>query len=870
MQIGLDHEIEELASSMLQPMHGASANELVDQIRNIHSFAQDRIERISKMPEAKRSPEFKTEKETFLKFMQSIPAGPLSVYCQTQWREAERKMRRVDEQGRVSMHLNALQKMEILKEVQSHVSKAVFANAYLPNQVVAAVTGVSPVKEVHAQFAAALKRMIHSLHSFRNYEDRSGLEDASISFSMRLSREISIGLLTEGGKLNIGVIPYIKAALFPEGKKLRSYETIICRVLGQIDSSWQPLLDGVVKPNPEASASESLIRADLNLNSHVPLTDLHAKQAVLAALLSHHSQGPMGDCFSVSLGMKLQDEFLKNALRQYGELIQYGSIGKLINGKSERFFFKNTISEGNLQKSITVDPTGKLASGMVLWSTPNFKFAFRAMGIDPPTKFVAAALKALGAVEGSIKTTPDAVIQAFAAASLSDFPKSSLQGQIDAGRYAFTVDNRVLRAFETTLAAMAEAKRSEYIRNHLLQSINTALQPTFNHLEGIYAAGPVAQFRDAMEHSILDRIRYVYNAAIQDIDVSRGGSSISGGYELYDKHPMYSYQIGSRIETPYQFQQLILDAVRKAGQTFNASNLMAIASAVETAVKSSGFLKQVLIAYDPANEENIDPVSHFRQLARTPMCSQDKGDPIEIEEIDTGLLFSPDLKTARLDHASDLFNWLLGLASWKEKTERYIPSKTSDQPDSKKAFHLAIDIEEIGELVKSGQKAADWEKSHLLDPGKALSSWIVDIGTRQNTIQAMMHLLAKQSYNAAAQFQQGAIPLANAPMPLSQFASSLVRVLGQCLPGVDPYEVGFLVDSTLMQNLPDAMIKPIVQNSVRLSLIGSERGSKDIYFCVYYNVRTQSLSFGTIDKDRTKLQPMNEREWLNADWNLVL
>lgn len=829
MEIDAKLDVFEFGQSLFRSSEGISSVDFEQQIKKISSYALDRMEQFSSS--VRPSPiEFEEEKNAFLRFLQSLPAGPLSVYAQMQWNEAEKKMDRVDRNPNSTPQERALQKRDIIWKLRAHVGRAVFAEGQFFNEMSAVLKGVNPIKGIEEEFHRAISHLNHLLASFHSLQKRSNLEDPFPSVCLRTSREIALALLTPQGQLNLGIIPDLKAALFPPGHKYLDYELKVSRVLDHMDVSWQPLIDSVIKPNQEAERSIQAIRADLNLPLSVAITDLHAKQAALAALLSCHPRAFTRD----------GSQFLKDILAQYKELIQYGSIGRWVNGNFDRFFFLNKIGNDKLQQLISVDREGKLENGNFLWDAPNFKFAFMQMGVSSPSANAATALKILGAELESIQTTPDAVIQAFAEASLNTKSKATFSEQILAGRYAFTTThNHVLHAFETALLGVAEEKRTNYLRGQLVEAVNQVLQPAFHRLQKIFGAGEVAKFRTIFEQTLKDRIRYVYNQAIEGAVPSLKEGVAGSGFELYERGSSDSFQMGTRIETPRQFQQLIVGVADRATRAVTTPATAAVASSVAAIIRNSLFPKQVLLAFDPENRKNLDPVDRYKELMHTPMCYQVSSHFFKVAEIDTGLCGSPNM---RINTAFDLLYWILGMAEWKEKIDV--------SQSSAATFHLRFDMDKIEDYLKSRQKPGEWIEESLFIPGRQISSSIIEPELRKNYIKAITNLLEEEVPQSAARFQKSVAALDDMPMSVSEYMNNVLKVLIQNLPWIDPGQISLVADALLLQTLPQKMRNQIAESAVRVGLMKKEVNSKEMDVCVYFNVRTQTLSFGTIDEDR--------------------
>lgn len=836
---------------------GKSSLDLLKEVQKIQGWVQSFMnEKIVRPPSLKF--DFLKEKETLLQLIQSIPPGPLSVFCQQQWIEFENKCRRMETRAPLSFEVVRQQKEESLKQLQKLMGRAIYAHQASPLKSQEILQGVSPLKEMENLYSASLRDLTEKVHSFYALEKESEIDSPRQACSLRISREIALALLTPEGRLNYPIIADLKTSFFPELGNLTEEEAMIARVLDQMGCSWQPLIDKVHKPQDQTSSSAWAIRADFDLTPATPIEDLHAKQAVLSALLSLHCPGAMKNYFALSCEIGSEEDFLKGALKQFGELIEFGSLGKLVGIKQDRFFFKNTLTNDNLHKIITIDSTGKLKKGVFFWDTPNFKFALRQMGLDLTPSLTAAVLERVSN-RYPVQITPDQLIKAFAVEGLKTVPGATVDGLILAGRYGFsTVDNRILRAYEMALYSLSEAREEGYVRKRLIQAIEAPFQSLYANLQKKYTYGALAQFQTVFEKNIKNRIRYVYNGAIRCVIGSANKISLTGGFELYERHPYDLYKVGTRIATPQQFQELLLDAVQQSAQAIGSQTMFSIAQAVREVILNNQYLKAVFVAYEPANGKNSDPVAHYSQLFRTPMASQKGATPPHVEMTDPDLYFSPDIRMSQLKNATDLLPWILSLLEWKEKTGIELPHwiQMRNQASSYKASRrLHGDAHGIFNFLESGQTIPAWISERLMKSGRSIASWMVDGQTRQAYFQALGDLLMKEAPDAFLDFQQQTAMLINTPMTLSQFSTSMLKVLVRSLVHLDPEQIAYVADSLLLQCLPENILNILRKNAVPLFLDDTHQ-TQEYYFCVYFNPRLESLSFGMLKGDRSSLTPL--------------
>ncbi len=814
---------------------------------------------------------------SFIESHQHVPKSLLDC-CRQILKNTEEKM--VKASGKTVEEIS-LQKKAIFQTGQEQIGKILFLADRIPGKAAKLFSDPGQkdfAKSVDSQFIQQIQGLLAIVQNYWTIQKTIGLQDPDLAKSIKLPIEIANLLFNSNGQINMAILDPLNKTLFPSTRKLLQYEQIIQRVLTQIDSSWQPLFDAIKKPQDSNNVANEVIRADLGLAEDTPIQDLHAKYAVLAALLTQHTQGPVGDCFAVAFSIELHNEFLMNTLQQYTELSQFGSLKRLVNGNPDRFFFKLTLADDDLQKPITIDRQGHLnGTKSFLWECPSLAGSFRQMGlVKPEVVFKDAAQLLFKNNALQISTTSDAVIAAFAKASVKPGQMKSFDELLASGRYGFSsVNNRMLRAFETTLASMAEARKGDYVRDGVVQCVQTALDSTWNQMKKETAASLIVSMEQVFEKTLNDRIRFLYNAAIPLTGVSSDGSSTAGGFELYKRDPIDEFQPGTQVKTPQDFQRLILEVVDLTERAQSPSTdsekkaVATIAKAIREYVSQKKFLHDAFVAYEPTNDNDPDPVSNYAKLDRTPMTSKDGDNPWEVEAIDTGLTIAPNIKSFQPKNCYDLVRWVLDLASWKEKIQHYledgVPNDIDPATSPQHAFNLTLEDEEIVSYLRSGLNSEKWIQQRLVDPNLSIANWIVDDSTKNKIIQQIVQELTQISSEAAKYFQNWAISQNRKQLSLSVFASGMFNALCGLFKAnaQQKAQLSLVMDQILLGSIPDSYLKQISESSVRIAMTNWNDSDEDIYFCIYYNPRTQSLSFASINEDRSNLRPMDETEWVD-------
>ncbi len=713
-----------------------------------------------------------------------------------------------------------------------------------------------------AAMSSAIQQALTTLSQYQQAQQTAGLQDPNIAYSMRKAVVLADLLIDSNGKLNASLCPSLKAA-FISATPLE-YEVDMARVLDQLDSSWQPFFDAISAPTDHTHSS-LLLRSLFSMQASDTLTDRHAKMGVLAAMLSPYNQGPVGDCFAVAEVITDHEEFYQHAANDYAEMVQKGYLTRSVNGQPDNFFCLPVLADTDREQPFNIDASGMIhGTQMPFLSAPGLAAACNVMGANVTPQFAQQVLETLP--QNANGNTVLDVIGACATAMVKN-QGGNRPTLIALGKFAFSslTSNPIMRSVEAAFAAMAEDRASDSTRGNINSCIAQALDSTWQSLSNDPQMGA---FQAAFSTLFNASYRLVYNLDVPLPQVSADGSSEDGAFWLYQRNLKDSTSMGIRVVSPQDLRRLVLNAV--AGAAAQVPGSAAISSAVTQYVKDDAFLRAALWAYDATNKQEAYPVANYKKLSRTPMQSPDGDNPFEVDDIDTGKNFDGNVQNRTVANAQDLLTWCLGMA--KLAAPGLTPTRDLFPMDSPQhAFHFVPGNPDLAAYAQNGKNPSDWIRQGLMIPGMKISTRIMDSQT------------ASALNNAVYQYVSNAIPNQsdyNAILPkgrsltVQQYTQALVDGINRWL-GSDANqanEVGTLVDAALFQVLPAADVATLEQTAIKFAFTNWNDGVKDIYFCGYFNPRTQAIGFGTIDEDKTNLQPMqNEDAWVtNQQWDVDL
>lgn len=663
----------------------------------------------------------------------------------------------------------------------------------------------------------AIDKAVADLNAYAHVQKSLKVQDAGLAYGMRKALAAADLLFDASGKLLLERREAVKAAFIPAAAE--DYEVNMGKAIDQLSAGWQPFFDTVTAPK------DGLLLQALFSTQHV--TNRHAKVAVLAALLAPYNQGPVGDCFAVADVVRDHEEYYLHSAEDYRSIVMNGYIERPVNNQSDFFFFLPILADNDRDQTIPLH--------FSLFDAPGFAAARTLMGGDS-IEYLNDLVLHLLPNEDSV--TPAQVIQAMAQAISSHGSDKPVEELIALGEYGFSslTNNPILRACEAAFAAMAEDRPTDSTRSNVNSAVAQALQTVLSD----------SHFIDTFNSSY----RFVYNLNIPLAQVSDDGSSTDGGFQLY-KRSSQNTEMGTKVTTPEEFRQLVLDALHTA-------NIQE--KKVLDCVASDAFLKEVLWDYDPDNKKEPDPLHNYTKLARTPMQSCDGDNNYEVDDIDTETTYDTAVQTYTPSNSKDLLAWCLNLA--KTAPAELVPMDTPQH-----AFNFAPTNPDLAAFVHSRTSPDSWIQSKLITPGMRVATMQMDTSAEQAVAQT---LLANGLTDCDALHTLTAA-LAAQKLNVTTFAQKLLDGLKTIYPSVDPNQLAVALDGSLIQSLPADAQTILQQSAIRFALTNWNEGTKDIYFCAFFNPRTQAVSFGNILEDKTQLTPMDENAWINQQqWDIDL
>lgn len=702
---------------------------------------------------------------------------------------------------------------------------------------------------------------VDALNQYRNLQAQLNVQNADLAYGMKKALVMADLLISADGQLMPALCSALITSFIPANPL--EYEINMRNVLSQLDASWVPFFNGI-KASQDPNAINTLtLRALFGLNPKALPSDRQARVAVLAAMLAPYNQGPVGDCFAVTDVLRNHKEYFHHAAADYASIVTQGYLSRPVDHSNDNFFYVPTIADDDRSNTVTLDGSGVFAgTNYSLFDSPGFAAARAVMGGDDTSCSVTEVMSNLQGGDNS-QLTAEQVIAAMAsviAANTSGDPESLTA----LGNYAFSslTNNPVLRAIETSFAAMAEDRSNDSTRSNVDDCVATALKPVWTQLSQYSGC---SQFQSKFNSVFNNSYRLVYNADVPLAQPAADGSSTTGAFTLYQRGTSPT-QIGTQVVTPKQFQTLVANAATVTMNSLTSvSTATTIGHSLLNFINTDNFLKNALWAYDSANTQEPDPITHYQKLSRTPMISPDGDNPWEVDDVDDETSVNSNVQTYTPRNTQDLLTWCMGLAKVAN-----VEMAPMDSPQH--AFNFMPKNPDLIAYVNSKMTPSQWIQKTLTTPGMQVATATIDSATQNKMSEALWNVLS-DVLPSQTPYQNLISHLASTHLTIQSYAQQLVTGINRLLysNAQQAQAVANLVDSLLLQNLPTPYQHALTQSAIRFAFTNWNDGLKDIYFCGFFNPRNAQIAFGNILEDKTNLQPMSDAEWVNQQqWDVDL
>lgn len=246
-------------------------------------------------------------------------------------------------------------------------------------------------KIAHARDGDNFKRVLaEEYNTLSNHLDKTNFQESCQVRNVLRTRRLSNLLINDKGEINLTVIPrlidllkQIKYSLGPNRQYDTKRQEHLLQVLTVLSENKEALrlLKSIDKPLSHRYADQ-IIRDSLQLPQNTPITEAHARRAVLSAWMCLLRQN-VGSCFATAPAIIIQSEQPVQFLKDVAELLNTGRLKRTFGGIEYAVPLSPSWGSGDLKK-LFILPAGEEFFKSEIWLSPGLTAAFAAAGLIDP------------------------------------------------------------------------------------------------------------------------------------------------------------------------------------------------------------------------------------------------------------------------------------------------------------------------------------------------------------------------------------------------------------------------------------------------------------------------------------------------------
>ena len=272
--------------------------------------------------------------------------------------------------------------------------------------------------EVQAAFkrqaaAGPMKQQTDAALSMAAAQVECALQNAAESRNCEAARLLAERLINDSGEIETVGLFLDDPDQVAGGLGAAPHSKQLARTLKKLrdEPQLQQKLCSIGKPEPANPACQ-LIRSSLGLATGDEVTEVHARKAVLSAMLAELRQKDVGSCFATSTAIRVHDDDPGRLLDDLKQMIERGKLTRNIPQLNAPDFpcevpINMQVSEAALAVKVKLEIDGNMpvpgdpnAPQLLIWDTPPVAAALKAFGI-PPEKRQEVMDIALGVLQTS-------------------------------------------------------------------------------------------------------------------------------------------------------------------------------------------------------------------------------------------------------------------------------------------------------------------------------------------------------------------------------------------------------------------------------------------------------------------------------------
>ncbi|CDR33873.1 hypothetical protein [Criblamydia sequanensis] len=736
------------------------------------------------------------------------------------------------------------------------------------------------------------EKIENTAQEVRATQEKFKFQNGEASYFAFLAIEIANLLIMDDGEVNISLIPAI-IDFFISNDPVLNHEASLYYSLKAIFENDEivELIKTIEAPNRQTSPAADLIRITLNIPLGESVNDRQAKITALSALLSHHRQSFEGSCFATHFAIALLANDPLACLKDFKDLLKRGSLTRTIGGIKKPFPFLMRTGEESLSQTITITKSGEIKElGTYIWKAPSIQKALHIAGFHNskiPSKKVLSKL----IPSGEQTICMHELLKALA--------EQALKLEVNKGRclqqiyfrmtFAFeaVISNPLLRAFDNSLAEMAEANEQGMITKPVVYAITNPIEKELKQFlkKEKESKKEAILLYNTFKSIVLKRIHLHYDPDINEKMENHEHFSKEGGFVLYDTKGKSLTSKWTRIDSPESFREFISDMI-----VLSFNEILPTLSELEPDLKkekeliynrlvkrlrkyinSKFFLLESLSCFYPANLKMNDPLKSWRKSQYTPWRTIAGNFGEKVREIYNEKPLPSEKKLLPVDNTE------ICLMTLAEVRNLYRASGDKDSLincQSKvpvytrtHAFNLIFGHPSFQHLNSDDPKSS---YNSLIDLSLKLSEDEFEESKRELLSSQFLLAYNESHFKGNLNFEALKNFMKELTFPISCknfWESSLKFLEGQSEASqLSPQENAFLIDRTLCSCLSETTLFSMQRNAIHFADTNWKNGLHDIHFCIAPHPGTGTLRLFEIQDDNQKITPIHDFFIFEKPW----
>jgi hypothetical protein len=766
---------------------------------------------------------------------------------------------------------------------------------YLTNQNLSAVakciqteTPQNALIEIQNEFSVAIQNLSYQLQNYYAIHYETQLQSPELAFHTKIPSFIAEALLTDTGTINLGIIDLLAEKFLISDPPINHQVNLAYGLhLLQYSPQLRNEFEKIRRPSSPNMPSNDVIRAVLGLSPEIEITDLHAKQTILTALLSHIRQGEAGSCFATSLANEILSAHLAFCLKDLTQIIQESKLTRTIKGVCKDIPFIKSIPDEDLTKKISIDRKGYVITHHKtqgpLWEAPGIQAACSSLAIKDVRKAVQALTHSFPFADKSYEIEIKEFIKMLCEykTTLEPDKKAVIGTLYSQACFAFSAQTAqpLLKVWENAIANMAEAQEGGMIKTNILESILYALQFKLGEMK-VPPSKMIKQLLQEIKKNLYARIQLQYDPLVKDSSIDDQQLKAKGGFVLYHKD--------QRFDNPQKFNLFLAEIIfqiSKKAKTLNVTDeelkiINQFFDVLLPYLQSDEFMTRVLVKYHPSNAVQlmVEP-HHYNNLKFTPWITRTGNNSKTVLEV--YLEANQPIQTEKIlsENLEERLNTIIKIGQRLSDVEKdsYLinPNKSSQLriPGWHTGCLILLGNHALMRAIKRDSSIEEWLEKFIKAPGKQVADSLMDSATRHQLLKQLSQSVLPNFLpkDKLIIFDQLAKELPE-NLSIKEYRNSLIQLCRKS-PDLKP---AFILDNmirkldtAIYQSLNPELKKHLENSALHLIDTNWCYNVHDIHLCAIVNPGTGELELWEAYSNSSHLTAINQKDWLQ-EWEILM